>query len=1816
MRRDLVVWLKDAIQYEFHLNRIFLGLIVDMILRKSSPINASRKPLLLHRQRLISCALLLMLFLQAVPGVLGAVTLNAIAPSEAEVCNNSTVYVVWANVTASVANNIEIDVKIPVDFSYDANSGYYTIIPPGTRTQKDPSESGQWLNWSGMGNLAAGDKLKIEFNLTPLCDAPSGDLITAYAKYDGGSAGPKDSSTILVKKGLLTVTKEPNVIEASRGDIIYWYINVTNVGTGTAYNVTVNDTPDAGLVLLELCNCPENSLKWHYDRINVSETKWAKARFRVVSCKDLINNASVQWGCEGQVCQETYAKGSVKFVPKEPDLIFEITPNPIEVPYCNNTTVEVNIKNNGLGNATDLQMEFQSPSLLYQITNVTNATYIPANSTFLVGDVRNNSQKKFSFDLKWAFQDCDPAGKSGVFTIYPFYLDDCDEEWFPPASLLRYSMTPGTRPSLSASKTGDASLYVNQTGSYTLTVSYVRGACPLANLTTNTIVDTYPSSFEVVDPSDGTLNASNHTIIWANQDLNESTSWSRTILLKASTDPANCTCGEIVENQLQVNASQDCCGCNLSASASQPIIVECINTTVLSSSNKIADPILQENCREVNFTTTYTFNNTTGLNWSDINFTEHAGIQTFPGGSTTGNAVFVVNNTCENVSQITLGVPKNLSFLDDACGPLGDGDVLNISYNLTTDQTGSFEDWSELCIKGYNSTCPRTCSWEGVSASYAQADYSLRITGIPDVISPCIAFDLTLNLDKNSPDQDPWWLAHFMNITYNDTNYMYNSSVSPIYTGFNDSPSWTPPIPVTWGPGGHLITWTFQDPVNRSGNITLRVEKRCPLDKDAEASLNYTDHCKDLVERETSSSPPLLLKGNLTLDKTPEVIYALDKKASWKIYVTNTGSGTSYNVTVRDFLDKDLNYTGSRIRRCSSCSFKPEPANTTVYSSGPCGPDTVVWRLGNLTPKQQVVIELNSTLCGCKNLNNKVYVAQGCGGVECQNVSSSSRVELVGPKMLVAAYDVGKVDDCGDNITFKIRALNGGTVVVYNASIIEKLPNGLQLNGTPVVTPSNLGFNFTQAGNTLIWWQNKSQNWTPPTLVTIEFNATVTGPCSFIDGSESNVTINYTEPCGRFGPEVKRSVNMNKYKPHLSISKSPSVINANLGGFANWTIDLTSDGDFVAKNVTLYDILPDNAKWHSASPANDSGNGSSGTPLLWNLDDIPVGKTKRVLLNTTVIQCNASKKNTAYVTWSCCSPLPKSTAEATLVTQPIVDAVIDQVIEKLTSCGGLITIDITNNGPKASISNITDIVPEGFIYKKNSALLTSDNSTHNATLVSEPNDYTDTNRTLIWNSTNVDAIYYGETLSIHFHLVNCTDCCDSVKSSSNFIRVNFTDTCDNSFNTSDTKPVTPLEGDLMVRKEPEIQFNGPVSWTIYVTNSGSTTAENVSIIDELGDGFTNVSSNGTKTKDVPYANWTTITWTNQNISVGSTWSTVVTAYANDTCGLNHTNHVTVKGICDSGCVYSKDSNLSRSWGVAVFELDSLETMLRGNTILISSLESLLKNTTLDENGSVMFLDSFDDLGDRMQQGLGNFAGLVRCYWKDLSVEDRVKFTSSFEDLLRRQARILSSNEDLLKRGFCKLDSEDKYSFSKRFQDRIHYEEFLLNKSFDNWLSSQQYLNDTEKQTWLDFLESYEDLIRRQLNLSASFQDLAGFRCDQEYMKLSKTANRTSVNAGDPVEFTFVVNNTNSYDVINLTLYDMLLGTIVDNATLEANENATYTRILKAKCIDCNDCTCNVCNFATACGNVVLDEINRTHGCVGSNEVCLSVKQPGGPVFPG
>jgi hypothetical protein len=297
--------------------------------------------------------------------------------------------------------------------------------------------------------------------------------------------------------------------------------------------------------------------------------------------------------------------------------------------------------------------------------------------------------------------------------------------------------------------------------------------------------------------------------------------------------------------------------------------------------------------------------------------------------------------------------------------------------------------------------------------------------------------------------------------------------------------------------------------------------------------------------------------------------------------------------------------------------------------------------------------------------------------------------------------------------------------------------------------------------------------------------------------------------------------------------------------------------------------------------------------------------------------------------------------------------------------------------------------------------------------------------------------------------------------------------------------------------------------------------------------------------------------------------------------------------------------LAGSCHAATYEsMVSYEDLLRSQTVLIGSFENLLKNSTLDGSDQYKFLDSFDDLADREQQGLASFEDLVSYNWSTLSVEEKINLTQSFEDLIRREATVLSSNEDLLKRGYCNVSPSEKQELLDRFEARLKYEVVLYTK-FEDWLNFQQMIEDDPEltETWIGFLDSYEDLIRRQADLLASFEVLLKIRCDTDYLSLTKS-NETIAGV---TTYTYIVTQGEGVTLQNVTITDSILGLVAYDINLnETNpSNTTTTEGYALECADCNNCTCKVCNFATACGEVVTDNGNFTV-CVVSNQVCVTV----------
>ncbi|MBN1761662.1 MAG: DUF11 domain-containing protein [Methanomicrobia archaeon] len=600
-------------------------------------------------------------------------------------------------------------------------------------------------------------------------------------------------------------------------------------------------------------------------------------------------------------------------------------------------------------------------------------------------------------------------------------------------------------------------------------------------------------------------------------------------------------------------------------------------------------------------------------------------------------------------------------------------------------------------------------------------------------------------------------------------------------------------------------------------------------------------------------------------------------------------------------LDPDMAYLSSSI------DGSADPGNTSNVSVG--GHDIITWQLHNMTPNQQHIIELNATLIGCEDRTNSVIARWGCGGEECQNVSDTSQVAIPRTWIAVTRHEADLVDECGANASFFIEVKNRGKTYAYNINVSELLPDGLQYVAGSANVTGAIPSSENLSGNPLAWYFDQ---WAPGTAVTITFNATVTGPCDFT-GGPATTGVNYTKLCGDFGIERKNDLTVDLANPQLSITKTSAFTIADNSSYVNWTITITSDGDYEAKNITLQDVLPSNTVYDAAntSPAATSGTGTVGDPLVWNLGNMNIGNVTTINVSARVTGCTNDTENNATIFWGCCPPKESVSALAELRTQPVL--VLDKVSE-LDTCSGNMTLTIENEGSTATILNITEYLPNGYDYVPTSATISSDNASHTIT---NPEPVVIDLNYILWNSTNVEVIYPNELLTINLS-VNNTKCsqsyCEKVYHTNETLVVNYTDSCLNPLTINQTWDVDPVIMEIRVHKEPPTQVVGFASWTINVS-SYNATAYNVTVEDVLGTAFHSIATyylngspdNSATNITLPSGN-KEILWTGQNIPQGTdTWVRRITAQVNATGTVE--NNVTVTGYCTCGCIYSMHGDL-------------------------------------------------------------------------------------------------------------------------------------------------------------------------------------------------------------------------------------------------------------------------------------------------------------------
>ena len=555
---------------------------------------------------------------------------------------------------------------------------------------------------------------------------------------------------------------------------------------------------------------------------------------------------------------------------------------------------------------------------------------------------------------------------------------------------------------------------------------------------------------------------------------------------------------------------------------------------------------------------------------------------------------------------------------------------------------------------------------------------------------------------------------------------------------------------------------------------------------------------------------------------------------TWTIIVTNNGPNVAENVILTDYLPEGLITIGT-----PSTSVGHVYVDTEGHG---------IWNIGNLEVNQTVSCTVITTVNTTNaEIHNVVVVNTTSHDPDLSN-NQAENITVIPPECDVTVVKTvsNHTPNKGETIVWTIAVYNNGPNVAENVVVEDILPEGLEYVSHERPTQGS----FTDStGNWTVGTLdvNSRQTLTITTkvvdtgLITNEVNVTTSTYDTDLTNNYDNETIDV--------PAIA----------DLEITKLVSNKTPNYGDLINWTISVTNHGPNNARNVVVYDELPNGLIYVTHSADTGLYDPSQG---IWQIGTVHYGnETFTLTITTRVNVTNTTITNVAVVT----STTPDSNetnneANNTTTVEPSADLEIIKIVNNTGPKYGeniIWTITVTNNGPDIAVNTIAhDIIPEGLIY------------------ISSEGEGSYDNDTGIWT---IGDLAKGESAVLNITtFVNVTK-----EIITNYVNVT-SDTPDpDETNNEDNDSVdVGHEADLSVVKivsNSTPSYGNEIIWTINVTNHGPDDAVEVYVTENIPEGLVYVSddSNGAY-------NYTTGIWTIGNLTNGSSVSLAITTLVNIT----------------------------------------------------------------------------------------------------------------------------------------------------------------------------------------------------------------------------------------------------------------------------------------------------------------------------------------------
>ncbi len=1419
-------------------------------------------------------------------------------------CEQKGYSITLTNNTGNEVTDIEVtnDLSLLTGFSYVP--GTSTINACGV-TNGDPTSGTTYdLNTlcGGTFTLADGESVTIEYDLETDCTATSGSN-QAQVSYTmlGTTQSESAQLSIEVLPGAITIKKEPAVLSAAIGDSVSWNLIIENSGLGTIKNVVVTDVLGAGLTYDSSSPAGTNAgqtTTWDAAQepalasMDPGDTVTIAINATVSACDDLDNTADARFGCDStNSCFNTATDGgtanaSIQRLVKTPLLAF--TPPDISFAYCgdaNPDPVSIVITNNGDGDATNVKTTVDLTPLT--VSNVSaGASYDSSQNTFTL-DPGTTIPPSGSYTLTFNLEQpnwCSPTLPSSPLLWQKEYEDECGNEFYPPVEVSNIT-GPADAPSLSATKTGPEVIQIGETATYTINVTHSGlTSCNGSSSTDVTVTDTIPAGF-TVDSASSNSNYNGGQGLWTPGadgtggtyswlfDPATITSFDATLTLQSpGIDACETVCNTTFDNTVTATMT-DCCGCDLSSSASQTTAVEC--TAAGITSDKTVVPAVSQRCDELTYTNTYTFDATiTGIALNELELTEQAEQnQTYKNG-TLQIQLNGIPQSCGTAIQGAAGDPVVISLSDCPATPVAET-TLEIIYTLdfTEDETGgrcsdlSFYSWSDLDLGPNNAG--GSCLADGtihetVPINIEAPAMSLSINGLGSTINICEEKSVTLTLEQTSTTADP----RDVHLVLSGLNYYVIDPTATTCTGV--APDQCAP---TVDNGDYH--WHFADGFTANGQqavITLDVQKRCTGAPELTATLYFDDQCDDDDTSDNncsisaSDSPVLLTSGDLLITKTPEVYRAAEDQVEWTIYVTNRGDGTAYNVWIDDILGSGLALS------TGTTSISPNNGVTITENQDHEGNviNGVTIAVDEMAPGEKREITIIADLTACTGLTNVVNASWGCLTDGCpEPVTDNSTVQIPTPNLVyTGAIGTDALAPCSTS-EGRITGRNSGQTTIYHLDFTQSLPTGMTYVSGSTEWRRNSGswsgpdpaYDPATASGSLQWTETQI-----PELASlasgdiIEIRYQIQTNCTW-DGGNATLNANYENPCGATFTGGDRTFALSPNEIDIAVVKrrTAPVDDQPLDCSQNvtWEIDVTNNSGFTVQVIRVTDTVGDGFENIASSDGN-----VSGSQIDWEIGPLAAGATTTLHVSATTdsIPCNTDLDNTVSIQWGCASSgvdndpatndydclnteqtrdTHSSTREpsAALANLTFAPASIDACNDSTT-----MTLSFENSGPtEASNLDLVLDLPAGISYLPGTAQfgIGTDAASAAVSSIADPAisgatlTFTDTGSTTDNLANSLEAAGGNDTAVLQFDVASSCyiggnvsgdlyfyDCCGGTQYSSSF-----------------SQALPSNEPVLTVTKTPaagQIDCNATKEWTITVTNTGSGNAEVVRIEDTPG----------------------------------------------------------------------------------------------------------------------------------------------------------------------------------------------------------------------------------------------------------------------------------------------------------------------------------------------------------------------------------------------